>query len=124
MRVFNVNIIMGRALVATASLFFVSACATTPPFDENAVAQFAEPSQKTLAEINSCNVSWLNSSLSGSMLVSKNGYIYRHDETNTVLKLSDDGSVRTLRAYYRSGFNIRVFDTRDQFIAKARGCMK
>ena len=124
MSVCTVNSIMGGALFASSSLFFVSACATTPPFDDNAVAQFSEPSQKTLAEINSCNVSWLNSSLSGSMLITKNGYIYRHGETNTVLKLSDDGSVRTLRAYYRSGFNIRVFDTRDQFIKKARGCMK
>jgi hypothetical protein len=113
----------GRAFIAYSSLFFVSACATLPSYDDNAVAQFSEVSQKTLAEINRCNVNWLNRAPSGSMLLIKNGYVYRHD-TNTALKLSDEGSVRTLKGYYRSGLSVRIFDTRNEFIQKAKDCMK
>ena len=119
----NTYRMMSRAFIACSSLFLVSACASFPSYDDNAAAQFSEVSQKTLADINSCNVKWLDRAPSGSMLLIKNGYVYRHD-TNTTLKLSDEGSVRTLRGYYRSGLSVRMFDTRGEFIQKAKDCMK
>ena len=124
MRTDNTFSMVGRALIACSSLLFVSACATLPSYDDKAAAQFSEVSQKTLTEINRCNVQWLNRAPSGSMLLIKNGYVYRHDDTNTALKLLDEGSVRTLRGYYRSGLSVRMFDTRSSFIQKAKDCMK
>lgn len=124
MAIYNGNKTNNRTAIICSSLFFISACVNLPPYDDSVPAQFSETSQKSLAEINRCNTSWLNRALSGNMLLIKDGYVYRHEDTNTVLKLTDDGSVRTLRGYYRTGFSIRVFDTRDQFIASAKACMK